>query len=162
VLRHIKFKFKINILNSIKLHYFFTEEWQKINTGPVCFGARGDTNGPFHMVENGLIHTFKLAHRTGTLRYSSDKKMRTRTLVGNGRNRKNQEQYEKLREYGKETGLKTTVTTPQGSTVLFEWSSFRISTTYTNAIPSVCKAESQFFLQFWVCFFPPCDVMYAE
>ena len=68
MLRHIKFKFKINILNSIKLHYFFTEEWQKINTGPVCFGARGDTYGPFHMVENGLIHTFKLAYRTGTLR----------------------------------------------------------------------------------------------
>jgi len=61
---------------------------------------------------------------------------------------------EKRRENGKETGLKTIVTTPQGSTVLFEWSNFRISTTYTNAVPSVCKAESFFSSILGLLFFP--------
>ncbi|KAL9970887.1 hypothetical protein ACROYT_G023340 [Oculina patagonica] len=43
------------------------ENWKKINTDLVCFGAEGDRHGTFAMGENGSIYTFKLIHRTGAL-----------------------------------------------------------------------------------------------
>ena len=33
----------------------------------MCFGARDETYGAFYILEHGLIHTFKLVHRHGTL-----------------------------------------------------------------------------------------------
>ena len=46
----------------------FSEKWKKINTGPVCFGARGDSYGAFNIRESGVIYTFKLVHLSGSIR----------------------------------------------------------------------------------------------
>ena len=48
--------------------FFFSENWKKINTDPVCFGARDDSYGAFNIRESGVIHTFKLVHRSGSVR----------------------------------------------------------------------------------------------
>ena len=45
----------------------FSEKWNKINTGPVCFGAGGDSYGAFNIRESGVIHTFKLVHLSGSV-----------------------------------------------------------------------------------------------
>ena len=47
---------------------FISENWKKINDGPVCFGAKDDSYGNFSIKENGLINTFKLVHRSGSLK----------------------------------------------------------------------------------------------
>ena len=47
---------------------FFSENWKKINTDPVCFGTRDDSYGAFNIRESGVIHTFKLVHRSGSVR----------------------------------------------------------------------------------------------
>ena len=46
----------------------FSENWKKINTGRVCFGARDDSYGAFKIRKSGVIHTFKLVHRNGSVR----------------------------------------------------------------------------------------------
>ncbi|CAH3179948.1 unnamed protein product, partial [Porites evermanni] len=46
----------------------FSEKWKKINTGPVCFGARNDLHGAFNITESGVIYTFKLVHLNGSIR----------------------------------------------------------------------------------------------
>ncbi|XP_078374760.1 uncharacterized protein LOC144658240 isoform X2 [Oculina patagonica] len=48
------------------------ENWKKINDVPVCFGARDDTYGTFIIKESGLVFTFKLVHRNGSLSCSAD------------------------------------------------------------------------------------------
>ena len=48
--------------------FFFSENWKKINTGPVCFGARDDSYGAFNITESGVIRTFKLVHLSGSIR----------------------------------------------------------------------------------------------
>ena len=48
--------------------FFFSENWKKINTGPVCFGARDDSYGAFNIRESGVIRTFKLVHLSGSIR----------------------------------------------------------------------------------------------
>lgn len=47
---------------------FISENWKKINDDPVCFGAKDDSYGTFSIKENGLINTFKLVHRNGSLK----------------------------------------------------------------------------------------------
>ncbi|CAH3179954.1 unnamed protein product [Porites evermanni] len=44
------------------------EKWKKINTGPVCFRARGDSYGAFNIRVGGVIYTFKLVHLSGSIR----------------------------------------------------------------------------------------------
>ena len=51
---------------------FFSEKWKKINTGPVCFGARDDSYGAFNITESGVIRTFKLVHLSGSLKCNPD------------------------------------------------------------------------------------------
>ena len=46
----------------------FSEKWKKINTGPVCFGARDDSYGAFNITESGVIRTFKLVHLSGSIK----------------------------------------------------------------------------------------------
>ena len=46
----------------------FSEKWKKINTGPVCFGARDNSYGAFNIKESGVIRTFKLVHLSGSIR----------------------------------------------------------------------------------------------
>ena len=48
--------------------FFFSENWKKINTGPVCFGARDNSYGAFNIKESGVIRTFKLVHLSGSLK----------------------------------------------------------------------------------------------
>ncbi|XP_068672026.1 uncharacterized protein [Montipora foliosa] len=42
--------------------------WQKINTVPVCFGARNDTYGKFILTKTGFLKTIKLVHKSGSIR----------------------------------------------------------------------------------------------
>ena len=50
----------------------FSEKWKKINTGPVCFGARDDSYGASNIKESGVIHTFKLVYLSGSIRCHLD------------------------------------------------------------------------------------------
>ena len=46
---------------------FVSENWRKVNSDPVCFGARDDNYGAFTIQEPGLIFTFKLVHNSGSI-----------------------------------------------------------------------------------------------
>ena len=46
---------------------YILENWRKINDAPVCFGARYNTYGTFHIKESGLINTVKLVHKSGSV-----------------------------------------------------------------------------------------------
>ena len=58
---------KYQLSLKIRFQFFFSETWKKINTGPVCFGARDDSYGAFNISESGVIHTFKLVHLSGSI-----------------------------------------------------------------------------------------------
>jgi len=45
----------------------FLGNWQKINTDPVCFGARDNKCGAFNITKSGLLKTMKLVHKSGSL-----------------------------------------------------------------------------------------------
>ena len=45
----------------------FSVNWKKINDDPVCLGAAGDTYGTFTINRSGLINTFKLVYRSGSV-----------------------------------------------------------------------------------------------
>ena len=47
---------------------FILENWQKINTDPVCFGARGNKYGAFNIKKAGLLKTMKLVHKSGSIK----------------------------------------------------------------------------------------------
>ena len=55
-----------------KCFFFFSENWKKINTGPVCFGARDNSYGAFNIKESGFIRTFKLVYLSGSIRCHLD------------------------------------------------------------------------------------------
>ena len=61
-------------MNEIQLTrgFFFPENWKKINTNPVCFGAKADSYGTFNILESGVIYTFKLVHQSGSLSCNPD------------------------------------------------------------------------------------------
>ena len=42
--------------------------WQKINEDPVCFGARGDQYGAFHITKTGNVKAMELVHRSGSIK----------------------------------------------------------------------------------------------
>ncbi|XP_078344738.1 uncharacterized protein LOC144630275 [Oculina patagonica] len=44
------------------------ENWQKINTKPVCFGARDNQYGSFNITKNGRLKAMKLIHKSGAVR----------------------------------------------------------------------------------------------
>ena len=44
-----------------------SDNWKRINIDPVCFGARNDSYGTFHITESGLINRFKLVHINGSI-----------------------------------------------------------------------------------------------
>ena len=53
-------------------HFFFfflhfLSDWKKINNESVCYKAK-DSHGSFRITKQGLIHTFKLVHRRGSLK----------------------------------------------------------------------------------------------
>ena len=50
----------------------FSDKWKKINTGPICFGARDDSYGAFNIRESGVMYTFKLVHLSGSVRCNPD------------------------------------------------------------------------------------------
>ena len=59
---------------SFSLGFFFfisetiLENWQKINTEPVCFGARDDKYGAFNITKTGLLKTMKLVRKSGWIK----------------------------------------------------------------------------------------------
>ena len=61
----------LDLKDQVSLHFAskcFAEKWKKINTGPVCFGARDNSYGAFNIRESGVIYTFKLVHLNGSVR----------------------------------------------------------------------------------------------
>ncbi|XP_020614929.1 uncharacterized protein LOC110053082, partial [Orbicella faveolata] len=44
------------------------ENWHKINTDPVCFGARDNQHGAFDITKSGLLKTMKLVHKSGSIK----------------------------------------------------------------------------------------------
>ena len=57
-------------------HFFFfflhfLSDWKKINNESVCYNAK-DSHGGFRITKQGLIHTFKLVHRRGSLKCVPD------------------------------------------------------------------------------------------
>ena len=63
---------KYQLSLKISCQNIFSENWKKINTGPVCFGARGDSYGAFNIRESGVIYTFKLVHLSGSITCNPD------------------------------------------------------------------------------------------
>ena len=51
---------------------FLSENWKKINNEPVCYKAK-NSHGSFPITKQGLIHTFKLVHRRGSLKCAQNK-----------------------------------------------------------------------------------------
>lgn len=47
---------------------FISENWQKINTELVCFGARDNQYGAFNITKSGLLKTMKLVHKSGSIK----------------------------------------------------------------------------------------------
>ena len=45
----------------------FLSDWKKINNETVCYKAK-NSHGSFRITKQGLIHTFKLVHRRGSLK----------------------------------------------------------------------------------------------
>ena len=44
------------------------ETWQRINTEPVCFGARNNRYGAFNITKSGLLKTMKLVRKSGSIK----------------------------------------------------------------------------------------------
>ena len=51
---------------------FISESWQKINTDPVCFGARDDQYGVFNITKSGRLKTMKLVHKSGSFKCNAN------------------------------------------------------------------------------------------
>ena len=49
----------------------FLSDWKKINYESVCYEAK-DSHGSFRVTKPGLIHTFKLVRRRGSLKCASE------------------------------------------------------------------------------------------
>ena len=49
-------------------YFIISENWQKINAEPVCFGARDNQYGAFNITKNGRLKTMKLVHKSGAVR----------------------------------------------------------------------------------------------
>ena len=47
---------------------FILENWQKINTEPVCFGARDNEYGAFNITKTGLLKAMKLVRKSGSVK----------------------------------------------------------------------------------------------
>ena len=45
-----------------------SENWQKINTEPVCFGARDNKYGAFNITKTGPLKTIKLVRKSGSIK----------------------------------------------------------------------------------------------
>ncbi len=48
--------------------FLILESWQKINTEPVCFGARGNQYGAFNITKSGRLKAMKLIHKSGSIK----------------------------------------------------------------------------------------------
>ena len=42
--------------------------WQKVNTEPVCFGAKNNNYGAFNITKNGVLKTMKLVRKSGSVK----------------------------------------------------------------------------------------------
>ena len=47
---------------------FILESWQKVNTDPVCFGARDNQYGAFNITKSGLLKKMKLVRKSGSIK----------------------------------------------------------------------------------------------
>ncbi|XP_048578484.1 uncharacterized protein LOC116610740 [Nematostella vectensis] len=51
--------------------------WEKINTSPVCFGAKNDNYGTFKPTRHGFLAAVKLVHRVGYVANGPDQTVRS-------------------------------------------------------------------------------------
>ena len=66
----LKEKKKFILQNCTFFFFFFLHflsDWKKINNETVCYKAK-NSHGSFRITKQGLIHTFKLVHRRGSLK----------------------------------------------------------------------------------------------
>ena len=47
--------------------------WQKVNTGPVCFGSKDNNYGAFNVKKSGLLKTMKLVHKSGSIKCNTNR-----------------------------------------------------------------------------------------
>ena len=59
--------YKIVYLFHFFIFLHFLSDWKKINNETVCYKAK-HSHGGFRITKQGLIHTFKLVHRRGSLK----------------------------------------------------------------------------------------------
>ena len=59
---------KIAFNNIVNNFFSLSDVWQKINTDPVCFGARNNSYGAFNMTKTGSVKTMKLVYKSGSIR----------------------------------------------------------------------------------------------
>ena len=50
----------------------FLHTWQKINTDPVCFGARDENNGSFSIPKTERVKKMKPVHKSGWIKCTTD------------------------------------------------------------------------------------------
>ena len=55
-------------MNFVNEGFSLLDTWQKLNTDPVCFGARGNKYGTFNITKTGRVRTMKLVHKSGSIR----------------------------------------------------------------------------------------------
>ena len=55
----------MNFVNEV---FSLLDIWQKLNTDPVCFRARGNKYGAFNITKTGRVRTMKLVHKSGSIR----------------------------------------------------------------------------------------------
>ena len=60
------------VLIKAELLFSLTDNWQKVKSDPVCFGARNDTYGAFSITKTGRVKTMKLVHKSGSIRCNTD------------------------------------------------------------------------------------------
>ena len=54
----------INLVDEV---FSLLDVWQKLNTDPVCYGARDNKYGAFNITKTGRVRTMKLVHKSGSI-----------------------------------------------------------------------------------------------
>ena len=62
----------LNFPKILIIRFSLLDVWQKINTAPVCFGARDNKYGAFNVTKTGRVRTMKLVRRRGTIRCNTE------------------------------------------------------------------------------------------
>ncbi len=74
-LKSLQFRIRVRNLScfywgDVMFRFFdkILDNWQKINTERVCFGARDDQYGAFNITKSGRLKAMKLIHKSGSIK----------------------------------------------------------------------------------------------